>query len=558
MAYITGAKSAQSDTAGLLKKKKVLIVDDFLNFRITLRNMLATMGVVQLDESFNGEDAVRKMASRRYDIVLCDYNLGAGKDGQQVLEEVKMRRWIDYATVFMMVTAENTLDMVMGVAEYEPDDYLMKPFTRQTLEKKIFAVLEKKETLKDVVKALDDMDFARALPLCEAMIAKAPKYLADLLRMKGEILIKTGEYKEAEQFFRDVAAKGRFPWAMLGLGKCRYLNGEYGEARTVFEELIKTNDKVMAAYDWLAKTLEKLGQLPESQQALMQAVAISPKSIQRQQELGDLAYRNRDMKTAESSFKSVIKQGKHSYFKKPSHYTSLAKVLTETGTHEEGLAVLAEAGKEFGREPEATIEISLAESLVYTAMNRPEEAAQAVKKAMDTIQKSEEAVPAEVEIELARALILHGEEKKGKEIVRRLIRSNHDDETLLGRATDMFTELGMADEGRSLLEAAVEEVVAMNNEGVKFVQKGDVETARTYFEKVAAELPGNKIINANAAYAFLLYMKKHGRRPELLQKTRACLEQIHRLDPHYKDLPRLIAIYREFTKELLPWTTSAP
>jgi Flp pilus assembly protein TadD len=161
-----------------------------------------------------------------------------------------------------------------------------------------------------------------------------------------------------------------------------------------------------------------------------------------------------------------------------------------------------------------------------------------------------------VEIELARALILNGEEAKGKELVRHLIQSNHENNALIGQAKTMFAEIGKADEGRLLLDTAVQEVVNLNNQGVKLVQQGDLETARIYFESAVNKLPGNKIINANAAYAFMLYMKKIKEEPDLLKKTRDNLEQVYNLDPNYADLPRLITIYREFTKEPLPWLTS--
>ena len=117
-------------------RKKVLLVDDFRNFIITMRNMLASLGFVIIDTANDGEEAVSRIMSRRYDIVLCDYNLGPGKDGQQVLEEVKQRQLLSPLTIFMMVTAENSLEMVMGAAEYQPDEYLIKPFTKQVLEKR--------------------------------------------------------------------------------------------------------------------------------------------------------------------------------------------------------------------------------------------------------------------------------------------------------------------------------------------------------------------------------------------------------------------------------------
>jgi CheY-like chemotaxis protein len=294
MRFTSILQEKESEASAYMKRKKVLVVDDFVNFRITMRNMLATLGVEHPDEAYNGEDAVRKMATKRFDVVFCDYNLGAGKDGQQVMEEARERHLIGYSTIFMMVTAENTIDMIMGVAEYEPDDYLVKPFTKQTLEKKIITIFEKKETLKDIIKAMDELDYPKALILCDEKIAGTPKHLAELFRLKGEILIRSGDYVKAEQYFKEIATKGKFPWTMLGIGKCRFMSGDYEKAQYIFEELLRTNDKIMAAYDWLTKTQEKLGNNQDAQRTLMKAVALSPKALLRQKELGDLAHRNGD------------------------------------------------------------------------------------------------------------------------------------------------------------------------------------------------------------------------------------------------------------------------
>ncbi len=90
------------------------------------------------------------MRRRAYDVVLCDYNLGEGMDGQQVLEEAKHRRLVGYATVFVMITAENTMEMVMGAMEYKPDDYLTKPFNKELLKSRLEKLVARKRDLVPV------------------------------------------------------------------------------------------------------------------------------------------------------------------------------------------------------------------------------------------------------------------------------------------------------------------------------------------------------------------------------------------------------------------------
>ncbi|MEQ8214391.1 MAG: response regulator, partial [Smithellaceae bacterium] len=202
-----------------LKSKKVLIVDDFLNFRQTLKNMLHSFDIIHLDDAGNGDDAIRKMAAGKYDIILCDYNLGEGKSGQQVLEEGKFRGYINYSTIFVMITAENSLEMIMGAAEYQPDDYLIKPFAKEILGNKIKQLMERKENLSAIEKSLAAENFSEALQLCDLLIKKSPRNLSEILKMKGEILLKKGAYKEAAEFYNRMLLMGNVSWVMIGRGK---------------------------------------------------------------------------------------------------------------------------------------------------------------------------------------------------------------------------------------------------------------------------------------------------------------------------------------------------
>lgn len=540
--------SSQSSSTGDLQKKSVLVVEDFYNFRLTVKRMLRSLNITNVDEASDGVEAVNKMSSKKYDIILCDYNLGPGKDGQQVLEEAKHREYIDYSTIFIMVTAENTTDMIMGALEYQPDDYLLKPFPRETLEKKLSNLVKKKESVKDIERAVEKKDYAHVLTLCDEHISSHTKSMSDLLKLKGEILIKKGDYAEAAAFYDKILTMGNLPWAMLGLGKVKFITGNYEEAKGIFENIITKNDKIVAAYDLLAKTHEKMGNLQEAQQVLQKATRISPKAILRQKALGDIAYKNKDLVTAENSFTEAIKQGKHSFFKSPSDYTGLAKVFVDKGIPEKGISVLNDAGKEFMNNPEASIQISLTESFAFNKMNRKEDARNAVKKASQLSATLPNKLPPDIEIDLAKALFSTGDEKSGNAIIRRLVQSNHEDQELMGNIQAVFKDLNIEDKGREIISMARNEIIKLNNDGVKLVREGNLSKAIEFFEQAADNLPDNKIINANAAHALILYMQKNGSQPDLLKKAMKYLDRVKSIDPLYKNLEYLMNMYKELTQ----------
>ena len=100
-----------------------------------------------------------------------------------------------------------------------------------------------------------------------------------------------------------------------------------------------------------------------------------------------------------------------------------------------------------------------------------------------------------------------------------------------------------------MIDRAREEVFALNNEGVRLVRQGELRQAIDYFEKAVADIAGNKIINANAALAYTLYMKKHGATDDFMNRTKLFIGRVMQIDPAYKDLPQLQNMLRELARE---------
>lgn len=130
-----------------LKNKSVLIVDDYDKMRMLIREMLMPLGPAKVVMSRNGKDAIEQLEKNKFDIVLCDYKLGSGRDGQQVLEEARHRNLLSYAAIFFIITTENTSKMVMGAIDYLPDDYISKPFTQSQIQTRLEKASRKKRSL---------------------------------------------------------------------------------------------------------------------------------------------------------------------------------------------------------------------------------------------------------------------------------------------------------------------------------------------------------------------------------------------------------------------------
>ncbi len=185
--------------------KRFLIVDDFSDFRNSVKAMLRDMGAREVDTADRGEEALSLCCNKRYDIILHDYNLGSGKNGQQVLEELEeliAGKLISHQCIFVMVTAESSQAMVLSALEHEPDAYLTKPFNRASLDQRLDKLVERKTALKSILQALDKQDPAAVLSACKALGQQDKRYVPLCQRYQATALRDLGRSSELEQLLK--------------------------------------------------------------------------------------------------------------------------------------------------------------------------------------------------------------------------------------------------------------------------------------------------------------------------------------------------------------------
>ena len=310
--------------------KKALLIEDMAEARIMQRKMLTDFGFTSIDIAMKAETAIELLRSKSFDVILSDYNLGKGKDGQQLLEEVRHSKLIPNTATYLMVTAETSIEMVMGAIEYQPDGYITKPFSQAMLQRRLNKLLETKERLFKVNKALDAKEYSDAIKQAEKVIEKYPSLEGKCERIIGDCLLELRDYRKALTLFDKIAKSRKMPWALFGKAKCYYFTGELEKAETLLRQLMLDNRFFVSAYDWLAKVLLKQDKPEEAQSALIEAITKSPKNILRQMELGQISLSIGDSITAEMAYRKAVFLAKHSCYNTSEvylkHLESLARI----------------------------------------------------------------------------------------------------------------------------------------------------------------------------------------------------------------------------------------
>lgn len=118
---------------------KVLVVDDQLTIRSLVRSGLKELGILDVHEAADGEDAFKTLASgRAFNLVISDFNMPK-LDGLSLLRAVRAYE-ATKSVAFIMLTGRADRDLVQRAAQFGVNNYLVKPFTVATLKEKIEAV----------------------------------------------------------------------------------------------------------------------------------------------------------------------------------------------------------------------------------------------------------------------------------------------------------------------------------------------------------------------------------------------------------------------------------
>jgi two-component system chemotaxis response regulator CheY len=120
---------------------KFLVVDDFSTMRRIVRGLLKEMGCNNVDEAEDGTVALNILKSGRIEFVVSDINM-PNMNGFELLRAMKADDTLKHIPV-LMVTAEARKEDIVLAAQSGAAGYIVKPFTKATLEEKVQKILQK-------------------------------------------------------------------------------------------------------------------------------------------------------------------------------------------------------------------------------------------------------------------------------------------------------------------------------------------------------------------------------------------------------------------------------
>lgn len=527
---------------------QVLVIDDLANMRSALRRICLDLGAHQCDVAADGEEALKALRSRPYDLVLCDYNLGEGRDGQQVLEEARHRKLVAPGCAFLMITAEADLPLVLGAVEGRPDDYLVKPVVRDVLALRLRRVLARKQVLRPLEQAIADDDPERAITLCETLKSQFAGQAGELARLRAELCFEAGRYDEAAALCEQALAEAELDWARFGLGRARIRQGRVDEGCRELGTLLRANAWYIEAYDWLADVHESRGDLEAACAALQSALALSDKSVRRQRRLAQLAQRLQQPALAERALRAAIRVGNGSCFAGAGEYLQLSALYESQGDTTSSLNVLREARRNLQDQPADVAEICADQVRVYQLRGAEREARITLDVAVSQAARASGQLRADTALQLAGACLSFGQQGEALKFVERAMQNATDETETAASARALLETHGLEKHAAALIDAGCEEILRLNNHGVKLYQDKRGDEAAELLMQAAERLPRNRRINLNAARVLLNLMLEQGRNVAYLQHARRYIERLRQLGESSAELERMQRVYGQLQR----------
>ncbi len=480
---------------------RFLVVDDFGSFRSTLNSMLTSLGVGQVAMAQNGAEALEVCRSRRFDVILCDYDLGPGKNGQRVLESLRHHALITRDTLFVMVSADASTQVVMAAYDCAPDDYLAKPINTQMLERRIGRLLDQRSALMPAFKAVDQQDYDAALRHLYKLV-QGGRHAVAAQKCLGELLLQQDRLAEAEALYTRVLAERPLDWAKLGLAYVYQQRGQLNEAGDVFLELTEKNPLYLPAYDGLASNCYLRDNTAKLQEAIEKSVKVSPMSILRQKNLANIAEKNGDIPTALKALRDCVKLGRESchgtwddayQFAMTAAAASYAVLDSDKNLPSEAMQILKEATDFFPVSPEQLLRMQFLEGRLQFIGRHTVAGREAVLKAEKTYLKSKQDV--DTDIAHIKALQTIGETARADERLHQLLQFYAHDQPALQKLDALLNE--------PMSEANRQWVAQINREGIDLYNRGLFDESLACFERARVLFPKHVGIQMNRAQAFI-------------------------------------------------------
>lgn len=298
------------------------------------------------------------------------------------------------------------------------------------------------------------------------------------------------------------------------------------------------NPNIVEAYDGLSHSYIKMGKSKAAQEALQEAVTLSPRMVLRQEKLGDISHKNQDIESATNAFRMAIQYGENSVHEKPELYLELGRCISdwaEGDTSDKGkelakeaVTLLQKASQKYSNNDDACINALLIESRIHAGQGKADLCDKKLHQAESMLDEDE--LSADVGLELAKTLYAAKQEARAEALLIKLSQQFSDRPDILVKIETLM------DEPESLAKRI--KAKEFNKSGISLFEQNNLDGAVDSFSKALELTPKHAALNLNLAQV-LLKQYKQEKNEQALTLAKTALERISHIPEQHHQFKRL-------------------
>lgn len=489
--------------------------------------MLKSMNAAKISVAQSGEAAIFKCQQTKYDIIFIDYNLGAGRNGRQLFEEIKERKLVPASSINILVTGEAQSTMVVGALETVPDDYIVKPFSQNLLLQRVSKAWIKKQAFVPFYDFMEKGQYQNGLAIIDKIISKFPRYKGVALKYKAEVLYQLGDYDALEVYVDKLLEKKRINWALIYKAKALKEKERYKESIRFAKEAVLQSKFSVSAYDIITDCYLNTEEIEYAYDWVKQGIDRSPFSVPRQYKLSAVARLNEDFEASIRACNQVVDLTSSAFKKDYRHLLNHIRNIIDIC----GLESDDQKKRRYNQEAIYALQKSKRESSSFTDFSQEDFETicmarldsnnglnyKAKRDFFDLTNKFDEeegaALPTELLADSISLMMKIGEFDKALEYSRQIKASAIE--------LDDFTQRMLA-EAQTGATDNIKNVKLLNKKGIEKFTDGDLETAAELFDKSLKIAPMNTGSALNLLQVLLAMIDKDPKKKwALLERCKA-------------------------------------
>jgi len=515
-------------TASQLKGLRALVIDDIREMRSMLRDTLAEAQIKDIVLAPDARTAVESIRSAPFNLILSDYDLGPGTDGQQLLEYLRQERLLPPGGLFFIISADSTIDRVASAAEMLPDGYLVKPVATEQLLNRIEEALARHVELRPMYAAVHAARFDEGLAQCERFLKAGPRFRVELLRHMSMCQVALGRWDDALLTYRAaLKVRSSMTWASIGIARCCLAMGDIDAARQRLTTILKDRPYHAGAYDLLIELLERTGDVEGALKVATRAAEHIPSSV-RSRRQAEIAYLADDFEIADTALTKVVRQTANAITRDSRNSALLAQVSLARGDPKRAMQLIAKEASERPGDARTQALAAAIDVQAWTALRRHDEAADAAKRLERAF--GVEAEP-RTRLLIAKAAFTAGMTAQGMKVLDEAVKaaegiSTAENASTRALAAKVLADAGMTEQATGVVADRSEEAAKEAEAAVRKLRAGAFDEAVEMVNLALPKAPEHTGVLTAAVEIYLMTMRLKGVRPDLLAQVQAALTRL--------------------------------